>query len=114
MWAQACHVQGPRGGEDSLRIILGYIRHRAVWESTIRRNMTRVLPASSTMNAELSVCLIQHHVMKTYQEATIHLQAFLISTSDESGQFHAPFVVRPRKGSSVTTRYGAGWVLEPV
>jgi len=70
--------------------------------------MTRVLPTSSTMDAELSVCLIKHHVMKTYQAATIHFHAFLTSTSDKSGQFHPPFVVLPRKGSSVTTRYGAG------
>ena len=77
-------------------------------------NMTRVLPTSSTMNAELSVCLIKHHVMKTNQAATIRIQAFLTSTSDESGQFHTPFVVLRRKSSSVTTRYGAGLFLEPV
>ena len=56
MWVQDCHVRDPHGSEDSLLSIV--LWQRAVWESTNRRNITSVLPASSTMNAEMSVSLI--------------------------------------------------------
>ena len=49
MWVQSFHVRGPRGGEDSLRIILGYIRHRAtVVAQWLRCCTTNLKVAGST------------------------------------------------------------------